>query len=313
MDPIVAPPEHPHFTRQPTDCDQALQLNGGILPGNREDEVDRYFTRQPTDCDQALQPNGGILPGNREDEVEENCDWWDGYFMDRDTEPEEDPVVALPIIERPFRSLIEIANACDNSSAFGQGFSKCAQQRFSCGMMPAYHRSSPFSNLIAKGLNNLVASWAGVSNSDRVLDMVKSCVPELDRDRETLRAVTTTIREVQISGDIEFSLKYMAMSDTQMVREFAREAKRSSTGRYYVGITENPLRRLRMHADAHIPFMYMLIVRVAFMSSETASWEKLAIRYFREKLGVLALLNVGDGGERASRGIPHYGYILRCR
>ena len=116
MDPIVAPPEHPHFTRQPTDCDQALQLNGSILPGIREDEVDRYFTRQPTDCDQALQPNGGILPGNREDEVEENCDWCEGYFMDRDTEPEKDPVVALPIIERPRRSLIEIANACGNLS-----------------------------------------------------------------------------------------------------------------------------------------------------------------------------------------------------
>ena len=291
MGPIAAPPERRYFTRQPTDCDQALQPNSGILPGNRQTD--------------------GILTGNREDEVEENCDWCEGYFMDRDTEPEKDPIVVLPIIERPFRSLIEIANACDNSSAFGQGFSKCAQQRFSCGMMPAYHRSSPFSNLIAKGLNNLVASWAGVSNSDRVLDMVKSCVPELDR--ESLRDVRTTILEIQTQGDIHFSLKYMAMSDTQMVREFAREAKRSSTGRYYVGITENPLRRLRMHADAHIPFMYMLIVRVAFMSSETASWEKLAIRYFREKLGVLALLNVGDGGERASGGIPHYGYILRCR
>ena len=161
------------------------------------------------------------------------------------------------------------------------------------------------------GLNNLVASSRGVSNSDRVLDMVKSCVPELDR--ESLRVVNTTIVEVQMQGDIEFSLKYMAMSDTQMVRAFAREAKRSLTGRYYVGITENPVRRLRMHADDHMPFIYMLIVRVAFMSIETASWEKLAIRHFREQLGFLALLNVGDGGERASGGIPHYGYILRCR
>ena len=125
MDAIVAPPEHPHFTRQPTDCDQALQLNGGILPGNREDEVDRYFTRQPTDCDQALQPNSGILPGNRqtdgilpgnrEDEVEENYDWCEGYFMVRNTEPEKDPIVVLPIKERRRRSLIEIAEACENS------------------------------------------------------------------------------------------------------------------------------------------------------------------------------------------------------
>ena len=228
--------------------------------------------------------------------------------MDRDTEPEEDPVVVLPIIERPRRSLIEIANACGNLSPL-EGFSPCAQQRSSCG--PGPHRSSAVSNLIAMGLNNLIASSRGVSNSDRVLDMVKSCVPELDR--ESLRAVNTSIVEVQMQGDIEFSLKYMAMSDTQMVRAFAREAKRSLTGRYYVGITENPLRRLRMHADAHMHFMYMLIVRVAFMSSETASWEKLAIRHFREELGHHIVLNVGDSGERASAGIPHYGYILRCR
>ena len=288
MGPIVAPPERRYFTRQPTDCDQALQPNSGILPGNRQTD--------------------GILTGNREDEVEENCDWCEGYFMDRDTEPEKDPVVVLPIIERPRRSLIEIANACGNLSPL-EGFSPCAQQRSSCG--PGPHRSSAVSNLIAMGLNNLIASSRGVSNSDRVLDMVKSCVPELDR--ESLRDVRTTILEMQTQGDIHFSLKYMAMSDTQMVRAFAREAKRSLTGRYYVGITENPVRRLRMHADDHKPFMYMLIVRVAFTSSETASWEKLAIRHFREQLGVLALLNVGDGGERASGGIPHYGYILRCR
>ena len=288
MGPIVAPPERRYFTRQPTDCDQTFQPNDGILPGNRQTD--------------------GILPGIREDEVEENYDWCEGYFMDRNTEPEKDPIVVLPIIERPRRSLIEIANACGNLSPL-EGFSPCAQQRSSCG--PGPHRSSAVSNLIAMGLNNLIASSRGVSNSDRVLDMVKSCVPELDR--ESLRDVRSTILEMQTQGDIHFSLKYMAMSDTQMVRAFAREAKRSLTGRYYVGITENPVRRLRMHADGHMPFFYMLIVRVAFTSIETASWEKLAIQHFREQLGFLALLNVGDGGERASGGIPHYGYILRCR
>ena len=280
MGPIVAPPERRYFTRQPTDCDQTFQPNDGILPGNRQTD--------------------GILPGIREDEVEENYDWCEGYFMDRNTEPEKDPIVVLPIIERPRRSLIEIADACGNSWPL-EGFSKCAQQRSN------FSRSSA----LAMVVKSRMASWPGFPNSDPILDMVKSCVPELDR--ESLRDVRTTILEMQTQGDIHFSLKYMAMSDTQMVRAFAREAKRSLTGRYYVGITENPVRRLRMHADAHMPFMYMLIVRVAFTSSETASWEKLAIQHFREQLGFLALLNVGDGGERASGGIPHYGYILRCR
>ena len=270
MGPIVAPPERRYFTRQPTDCDQTFQPNDGILPGNRQTD--------------------GILPGIREDEVEENYDWCEGYFMDRNTEPEKDPIVVLPIKERRRRSLIEIAEASEHSRPLAR----------SSNLTP-FRPSHPFARF----------SWPGCPNRDPILDMVKSCVPELDR--ESLRDVRTTILEMQTQGDIHFSLKYMAMSDTQMVRAFAREAKRSLTGRYYVGITENPLRRLRMHADAHMPFMYMLIVRVAFMSSETASWEKLAIRHFREQLGVLALLNVGDGGERASGGIPHYGYILRCR
>ena len=274
MGPIVAPPERRYFTRQPTDCDQTFQPNDGILPGNRQTD--------------------GILPGIREDEVEENYDWCEGYFMVRNTEPEKDPIVVLPIKERRRRSLIEIADACGNSWPL-EGFSKCVQQRLN------FHPSHPFARF----------SWPGCPNRDPILDMVKSCVPELDR--ESLRDVRTTILEMQTQGDIHFSLKYMAMSDTQMVRAFAREAKRSLTGRYYVGITENPVRRLRMHADDHMPFMYMLIVRVAFTSSETASWETLAIRHFREQFGFLALLNVGDGGERPSGGIPHYGYILRCR
>ena len=91
MGPIVAPPERRYFTRQPTDCDQTFQPNDGILPGNRQTD--------------------GILPGIREDEVEENYDWCEGYFMVRNTEPEKDPIVVLPIKERRRRSLIEIAEA----------------------------------------------------------------------------------------------------------------------------------------------------------------------------------------------------------
>ena len=123
MGPIVAPPERRYFTRQPTDCDQTFQPNDGILPGNRQTD--------------------GILPGIREDEVEENYDWCEGYFMVRNTEPEKDPIVVLPIIERPRRSLIEIADACGNSRPL-EGFSKCAQQRSN------FHRSSALAMVVTK-------------------------------------------------------------------------------------------------------------------------------------------------------------------
>ena len=261
MVPIVAPPERRYFTRQPTDCDQALQPNDGILPGN---------------------PHDSILPGNREDEVKMNWDWCEGYFIDRDTEPIEDPIFVLPIKKKARRSrsgprfipFIDFLRENPNVA--------------NCGIRPGFNRYA-----------------------DPILDMVKSCVPELTR--EGLQVANSTILEVQTHGDIQFSTNYMAMSDTQMVRAFARQAKRAA-GRYYVGITEHPVRRLGMHACMPcMPFIDMLIVRVAATSSDTAYWEKLAIRHFREQLGHHALLNVGDGGEHASGGIPHYGYILRCR
>ena len=301
MVPIFAPPERSDFTRQPTVCDQALQPNDGILPGNRQSD--------------------GILPGIREDEVEENCDWCEGYYMNRDTAPIEDPILVLPIKERRRRSLIEIAEACGNSQPRSRSRSRLQTRVATHGLRPGFPNfaqqrlrfdpSHPFANVAHIMEHARNSHFPSFSNSDYILDMVKSCVPELDR--EGLQDANRTILDVQTQRDIQFLTNYMAMSDTQMVRAFARQAKRSLTGRYYVGITEHPVRRLRMHADHHTPFIHMLIVRVALTSSETAYWEKLAIRHFREELGHHIVLNVGDGGERASAGIPHYGYILRCR
>ena len=116
MDPIVAPPERRYFTMQPTDCDQALQPNSGILPGNRQTD--------------------GILPGIREDEVEENYDWCEGYFMVRNTEPEKDPIVVLPIKERRRRSLIEIAEACGNSRPTSRSRSRLQTRAATHGLRP---------------------------------------------------------------------------------------------------------------------------------------------------------------------------------
>ena len=54
----------------------------------------------------------------------------------------------------------------------------------------------------------------------------------------------------------------------------------------------------------------MLIVRIRLTSAETANWEKRAIGHLRYYLGYDSLLNRGDGGERASAGRPHNGFIL---
>ena len=103
--------------------------------------------------------------------------------------------------------------------------------------------------------------------------------------------------------------------DTKMIRVYVERVRRSLTPprKIYVGITENPVRRLQLHAEHHMPFIDMRIVRVALTSSDTASWETLAIKHLREQLGHHALLNRSEGGEGASGGIPHYGCILRCR
>ena len=145
--------------------------------------------------------------------------------------------------------------------------------------------------------------------------MVKSCVPELDR--EGMQSANTTILQVLEQDDIQFATDYIVMSDMQMLRAFVRQVRQDYRGTvvqtYYVGITENPVRRLQMHADHHMPFINMMVVRVMHRSSDTAAWEKLAIQHLREHLGDHALMNRSEGGEGANGGIPHYGYILRCR
>ena len=114
---------------------------------------------------------------------------------------------------------------------------------------------------------------------------------------------------------IQFAKDYIAMDDDrQMLRAFVRRRRQErSSDRIHVGITENPVRRLQMHADHHMPCINVMVVRVGYTSSRTAAWETLAIKHLREHLRVHAVINRSEGGEGASAGIPHFGYVSRCR
>ena len=84
---------------------------------------------------------------------------------------------------------------------------------------------------------------------------------------------------------------------------------------YYVGITEDPARRLALHCAnrirGHMPKL-MRVVCVERDSSATAYWEKRAIKFVTQNLGGHRCLNNSDGGEGQSKGQPHYGYIIEC-
>ena len=148
---------------------------------------------------------------------------------------------------------------------------------------------------------------------EQLLDLLKSCVPELTSTSDEWRSAKSMAMEVLREHAIHFSMNFIAMDDdARMIRAYVAQVRRSPTlpHKIYVGITEDPVRRFHMHLDNYGPVINMLIVRVRLTSAETTYWEKHAIRRFREDLGHAWLLNRGDGGERASAGRPHYGYIL---
>ena len=252
---------------------------------------------QTTVFDQALHQTTVLdqATDNRqygEDEVGEN--WYDGYFMDRDTEPIEDPIVVLPIKERRRRSR-----------------SPRQVPRQVLGNTMMWSNMWHFNNITGRWYLGLPKSATAI---EQLLDLFQSVVPELQKRSDAWWSASRTIQLVLQTDTIHFAADYIAMSDDKMLRSCVHRAKeKKDIHKMYVGITENPVRRLHIHAHHGLwpGFINMLIVRVAFTSIETASWEKLAIQYFREQLGDHALLNRSEGGEGASGEIPHYGYILR--
>ena len=79
---------------------------------------------------------------------------------------------------------------------------------------------------------------------------------------------------------------------------------RASGAAFYVGITENPAMRWADHMDT---WDFLEVLAEAPTSRITAALESRLLREFGDAFGCQ---NVGSGGERPSRGSPHFCYVV---
>jgi hypothetical protein len=91
----------------------------------------------------------------------------------------------------------------------------------------------------------------------------------------------------------------VAQHSAQVCARILKKARR-----YYIGITEHPVRRHAEHKS--IGRERFAILHIATGSNETASLEKQLLSRFG---GHARCENVSAGGERASAGSPHFTYI----
>ena len=246
--------------------------------------------------------------------------WYEKYFVDRD---ERDRLVSQEEVD----STLPITLPIKQQRYQGSGVQRSLTQNIS-GVQRSrtlsYRSRSPpitrtgmqmqFSKIVGRWMW-MPTEYANVSmHNDNLLDLFKSVVPEIDLRSDEWSSAHRTVQAVLREDAIHFSMDYISMhDDTKMIRAYVERVRRSLTPqrKIYVGITENPVRRLHDHYEKNYGHgINMLIVRVRLTSAETACWETRAIRDLRESLGHHWLLNVGDGGERPSAGRPHYGYIL---
>ena len=76
-----------------------------------------------------------------------------------------------------------------------------------------------------------------------------------------------------------------------------------SSQAFYVGVTEDPIRRWRGHASR---FSDMAVLIEAPSSESTGALERRIIEEWRSSA---LCLNIGQGGESLTRGSPHYLYV----
>ena len=119
---------------------------------------------------------------------------------------------------------------------------------------------------------------------------------------------SSLLRAVASNPDVDFELPtFQPESRDEWVTHCIGAIRRRSRA-FYTGISEQPL--LRWESHARDGFVGMDILMVA-PSSAHAGWVEAAL--IARCRNNLRCSNVGAGGEHASRGSPHYLYIVwRC-
>ena len=77
---------------------------------------------------------------------------------------------------------------------------------------------------------------------------------------------------------------------------------------FYIGITENPVRR--WHEHVHAPGTSWECMEVLVQAPSSAVTKPIEQDLIQQWGGHFLCTNVGAGGERASAGMPHYVYVL---
>lgn len=115
---------------------------------------------------------------------------------------------------------------------------------------------------------------------------------------------------VMASAEIVWRLPADQLDERGMLQHALAVVRRVSQDRHgprqhYIGITERPDERWAEHAQNGYSMMYIIVI--ADTSLVTAAIETALISFCRRSI---YCQNVGAGGERASRGHPHFAYIV---
>ena len=119
---------------------------------------------------------------------------------------------------------------------------------------------------------------------------------------------SSLLKAVASNRDVAFDLPTVQPETRDEWVTHCIGAIRRRSRAFYIGISEQPLLRWEYHACDG--FVEMHILLVASSSAHTA-WVEMAL--IASCRGNLRCSNIGAGGERASRGSPHYLYVVwRC-
>ena len=116
---------------------------------------------------------------------------------------------------------------------------------------------------------------------------------------------SSLLKAVASNRDVAFDLPTVQPETRDEWETHCIGAIRRCSRAFYIGISEQPLVRWESHA--HDGFVGMDILMVASSSAHTGWVERALIARCR---GNLRCSNIGAGGKHASRGSPHYLYVV---